>query len=126
MIGTTIDLAPYGVETIYADFALSASSDKIPFISLWGVVLVSSDAVYFRVPLMLTLRLGQSPLSLLAGGGPGSWNDGTGVKVFPVLYGGMNASLGGWSLTAFVSGVFESGGSNDFVLDFYVGRPIKF
>jgi hypothetical protein len=126
MIGTTIDVAPYGIEAAYTDFALSVSSDKIPVISLWGVVLLSAEAVYFRAPLMLSFRADHSPLGLLIGGGPGSWNDGTGVKVLPVFYGGMNVILGGWSLNSFVSVIFESDGSTDLVLDVLVGRSIGF
>jgi hypothetical protein len=126
MIGTTIDVASFGIDKAYTDFALSVSSGRIPLFSLWGVVLVSAEAVYFRVPLMLSVQVNRAPLFLMIGGGPGSWDDGSGTKVLPVFYGGMNVSLGGWSLNALLSDVFESDGSSDLSIDVLIGRRIDF
>ncbi len=125
MIGTTIDVAPYGIEQVYASAALSFSSDKFP-VTLWGVVLCAPGAVYFRIPLFLSFHSERyPPLRFLFGCGPGSWDHGGSTRVFPVFYGGLEGAWGGWTFTVTVSEVVGSG-FGDSLLDMHVGRRIMF
>lgn len=125
MIGTSLDIAPYGIEAVYASFALSASYGESPVVSLWTVVLASREAVYFRVPLIFSIHFDRFPsLGLLFGCGPGSWSHGGSTTVFPLGYAGMTWSWRGWSFTAVVSEVVGSDFS-DLLLDLYVGRVLR-
>ncbi len=133
MIGAVVDVAPYGIEKVYASAALSASYGGYPFeISLWGMVLASQEDVLFRVPLFFCLRINQDfPLGFLLGGGISSWDSYGTMKIFPVFYGGLNYGLGGsgpggaWSFTAVLSDI-SGPGLNDIMLEFYFGRIIGF
>jgi hypothetical protein len=125
MIGTTIDVAPYGIERVYASAALVLSNDKFP-VTLWGVVLFAPGAVYFRIPLILSFHSNRyPPLRFLLGCGPGSWDHDGSAVVFPVFYGGVEGAWGGWTFTATVSEVVGSG-FGDSLLDVHVGRRIAF